>query len=321
MKPMIKYRGGKVKEIPFFEKYIPRFTGRYIEPFFGGGAVYFHLEPRKAIINDINGRLMNFYRSVRDDFIRLKKDLNEIEAIYSANHQEFEQCKSANPGIRVEDKNEAFYYSLRAQFNGIKKMEFSEAALYYFINKTAYSGMIRYNADGKFNVPFGRYAHLNTGLVSTEHHNLLQRSQIYSVDFNDVFNLCQEEDFMFLDPPYDCVFSDYGNEQYRDGFNDEEHERLAKAFFNLPCKALMIIGRTPVTEILYRDSIIDEYKKNYAVNIRNRFKSGATHIIVANYNPAKEVNDWCHALHKVDYAFPEVAQPLLFDSAMPENNC
>ena len=320
MKPMIKYRGGKSKEIPCFEKYIPRFAGRYIEPFFGGGAVFFHLEPRVAIINDINGRLMNFYRAVRDDFIPLKKELNEIEAIYSANRLDFENRKSVNPSVRIEDKNEAFYYSLRAQFNGTKRAEYSEAALYYFINKTAYSGMIRYNSNGDFNVPFGRYAHLNTGLVSAEHHRLLQRSQIFSVDFNEIFRMCNEDDFMFLDPPYDCVFSDYGNEVYRDGFNDKEHERLAKAFFGLPCKALMVIGRTPLTEILYRNSIIDEYEKNYAVNIRNRFKAGATHIIVANYNPTKEVGYWEYAPHIVTYAIPEVAQPLLFDPAKPEND-
>lgn len=317
---MIKYRGGKSKEIPFFEKFIPRFSGRYIEPFFGGGAVFFHLEPREAIINDINGRLMNFYRTVRDDYIPLKTELKKIEAIYSTNRQDYEKRKLANPSARVEDKNEAFYYSLRAQFNGTKKPEFSDAALYYFLNKTAYSGMIRYNANGEFNVPFGRYAHLNTELVSTEHHHLLQRSKIYSVDFDDVFSMCKEDDFMFLDPPYDCVFSDYGNEKYRDGFNDKEHERLAKAFFSLPCKALMVIGRTPLTEILYRHSIIDEYEKNYAVNIRNRFKAGATHIIVANYNPTKELDGWNNAPHVVTYAIPEVAQPLLFDPAKPEND-
>ena len=64
---MIKYRGGKSKEIPNIMWHIPRFTGRYIEPFFGGGALFFYLEPRQAIINDINAKLMKFYRGVRDD--------------------------------------------------------------------------------------------------------------------------------------------------------------------------------------------------------------------------------------------------------------
>jgi DNA adenine methylase len=66
MKPLIKYRGGKSKEIPQLIKHIPKYSGRYIEPFFGGGALYFYLEPKKAIINDINSKLMAFYLGVRD---------------------------------------------------------------------------------------------------------------------------------------------------------------------------------------------------------------------------------------------------------------
>lgn len=65
MKPIIKYRGGKSKEIPQILPYIPQFTGRYIEPFFGGGALFFYLEPSNAIINDINENLINFYNDVR----------------------------------------------------------------------------------------------------------------------------------------------------------------------------------------------------------------------------------------------------------------
>lgn len=117
---------------------------------------------------------------------------------------------------------------------------------------------------------------------------MLQRSQIFNTDYSDIFNLCNTEDFVFLDPPYDCIFSDYGNEEYKDGFNETNHRKLANDFMNLPCKALMVIGRTKLTENLYRGYIIDEYSKNYAVNIRNRFKSAANHIVVANYKKCWE---------------------------------
>ena len=76
MKPMIKYRGGKSKEIPHIMWHIPRFTGRYIEPFLGGGALFFYLEPRRAIINDINSKLMGFYRGVSNDYINLMIDID-----------------------------------------------------------------------------------------------------------------------------------------------------------------------------------------------------------------------------------------------------
>ena len=101
--------------------------------------------------------------------------------------------------------------------------------------------------------------------------------------------MAKEEDFMFLDPPYDCVFSDYGNAEHKDGFNEKNHTELANAYKQLKCKALMVIGRTPLTEKLYSDMIVDEYGKSYSVNIRNRFKSSAKHILISNYgNVAKK---------------------------------
>lgn len=284
MKPMIKYRGGKSKEIPYIERHIPAFDGRYIEPFLGGGALFFHLEPQQAIVNDINIKLMNFYVGVRDNYEEVRQDLNTIEKIYTDNRSDFDKLKALTPYERVADKNEDLYYRIRDMFNGLKQREYSDAAIYYFINKTAYSGMIRYNAKGEFNVPFGRYKNLNTSFVTAQHSSLLQHTEVHNEDYRAIFAMAQEGDFMFLDPPYDCVFSDYGNEEYRDGFNDESHIELAEAFRNLPCRALLVIGRTPLTERLYGDMIIDEYEKSYSVNIRNRFKAAATHILVANYN-------------------------------------
>lgn len=283
MRPMIKYRGGKSKEIPQIEQHIPAFEGRYIEPFLGGGALFFHLEPEHAIINDINSKLIGFYRGVSEDYPRVRTELNELEKLYTQNRSAFDTLKAKTPELRVEDKNEALYYSIRDMFNGLSMTKYSDAAIYYFINKTAYSGMIRYNAKGEFNVPFGRYKNLNTSFVTEDHSRLLQRTEIFNEDYSKVFDMAEPDDFMFLDPPYDCIFSDYGNEEYKAGFNDDSHVALAEAFRNLNCRALLVIGRTPLTEHLYGDLIIDEYEKSYAVNIRNRFKAAATHILVANY--------------------------------------
>ena len=320
MKPMIKYRGGKSKEIPNIIWHIPRFKGRYIEPFFGGGALFFHLEPRQAIINDINEKLIKFYIGVRDDYYSLRAELDQIEEIYTRNRREFDTLKRDRPNERVDDKNEDLYYKLRAMFNDVVPKEFSDALLYYYINKTAYSGMIRYNAKGEFNVPFGRYAHLNTKSVSLGHSRLLQRAEICNKDYSEIFNMCNDDDFIFLDPPYDCVFSDYGNEKYKDGFNETSHKKLAEDFRNLPCKALMVIGRTPLTEELYAGNIVDEYEKSYSVNIRNRFKAAATHIVVANYR-----KDWDNVQMipptGCRYAeMPDTVQPMLFERKVKYGN-
>ena len=283
MKPLVKYRGGKSKEIPHLINHIPKFSGRYIEPFFGGGALFFHLEPKRAIINDINSKLISFYLGVKNDFETLKSELTEIEIIYTKNRKKFEELKSKTPDKRVEDENEPLYYQIRDMFNELAEKKYSEALLYFFINKTAYSGMIRYNSKGEFNVPYGRYANLNTSLVTQSHSKLLAKTEIYNLDYSEIFKMATEDDFMFLDPPYDCIFSDYGNIEHKDGFNERDHIELANKYKKLRCKALMVIGRTPLTEKLYGDMIVDEYGKSYAVNIRNRFKSEASHILISNY--------------------------------------
>ena len=284
MKPIIKYRGGKSKEIPLLAPHIPFYTGRYIEPFFGGGAMYFHLEPERAVVNDINTNLMGFYSAVQHDYAELSKELARLEKVYNANRLDFDTLKRQHPSERVIDRNEELYYRLRDMYNGLIEPTYSAAALYYFINKTAYSGMIRYNAKGEYNVPYGRYKNFNTSLITEQHHNLLLNTEIHNSDYREIFALTEPDDFVFLDPPYDCIFSDYGNEEYQeDGFNEESHRQLANDFFNLNCRALMVIGATPLTRELYGGNIIAEYPKNYSVNIRNRFQAEAVHIIITNY--------------------------------------
>lgn len=282
MKPIVKYRGGKSKELIHFLKHMPRNFDTYIEPFVGGGALYFHLEPGKAIINDINCKLVTFYNQIKEDYITLISQLDELQCIYEQNQKEYEDLKQKNPDDKVENKNEDLYYRLRDVFN-YSDDTYLEGTIYYFINKTAYSGMIRYNKSGEYNVPYGRYRNFNTKLITEQHHRLLSRTEILGCDYSEIFNMASGNDFMFLDPPYDCIFNDYGNMDFKDGFNEDEHRRLAQDFRNLHCPTLMVVSKTPLTESLYTNCIVDEYHKSYAVNIRNRFKSEAKHIIIKNY--------------------------------------
>lgn len=283
MNPMIKYRGGKSKEIVHFLNNMPKQYSRYIEPFLGGGALYFYLQPKKAIINDINCKLYSFYKEMQEKYPDVRKQLDKLQEIYQENQKAYENLKIQYPGERVENKNEALYYEMRAAFNHKIDTEYLESVVYFFINKTAYSGMIRYNANGEYNVPFGRYKNFNTKLITDEHYKLLQRTEIYNYDYSKIFDMAKDDDFVFLDPPYDCVFSDYGNENYKEGFGEDEHRRLANDFKNLSSKTLLVIGKTPLTEELYGKYIVEEYDKSYAVNIRNRFKADAKHVIVTNY--------------------------------------
>ena len=201
MRPIVKYRGGKARELPKILRNLPAYRGRDVEPFVGRAALFFHLEPGQAIVNDINAKL-------------------------------------ANPKARIPNANESLYYRLRDMYNGLTPAEYSPALLYYFINKTAYSGMIRHNARGEYNVPYGRYRHFRSDGVTLAHSQLLQRAEVLQGDYRQVFDLLETEDFVFLDPPYGCQFTDYGNTEYRDGFGESEQIRLAEDFRNLPCRAM-----------------------------------------------------------------------------------
>lgn len=283
MKPIIKYRGGKSKEIKYFLDFIPKKYNRYIEPFAGGAALFFYLEPCSAIINDINPRLINFYMAIQNNFELLKQELSILQLTYQSNQKNYEMLKSQKSSSQyVVNKNETLYYLLRDMYNGIIDKKYLDATLYYFINKTSYSGMLRFNSKGEFNVPFGRYKNFNTDLISVGHHNLLAKTDISNDDYLDVFERCSVDDFVFLDPPYDCIFTDYGNVDH-DDFTEENHIKLAQDFRNLSSKALMVIGKTPLTEELYRKYVKAEYAKKYAVNIRNRFKAESMHLIITNY--------------------------------------
>lgn len=282
MKPILKYRGGKSKELSEILPFVPYFTGRYIEPFLGGGAMFFELEKEGSIINDINDNLISFYKNLQLYPLQIRKELEELQHIYEKNRVKFDNLKKITPELRVKDDNEALYYRIREMFNGDLLSEYNPATVYYFINKTSYSGMIRYNAQGKFNVPYGRYKNFNTRLITDDHIELLKNTEIYNLDYYEIFNKANSNDFIFLDPPYDCVFNDYGNIEMDDGFSEEMHRKLAGDFKNLHTPALMVIGKTLLTEELYSSHIIHEYEKSYAVNIRNRFKSESKHILVRN---------------------------------------
>mgnify|MGYP003295223693 CR=1 FL=1 len=103
---MLKYRGGKSREIPQFEKYIPESFSTYIEPFFGGGAVFFHLEPERAIINDVNDRLISFYQCVRNQYAAMRAELDQIQEIYERNQTtKSERLKHQKNGYLMPTRN------------------------------------------------------------------------------------------------------------------------------------------------------------------------------------------------------------------------
>ena len=131
----------------------------------------------------------------------------------------------------MPNHNEDLYYLLRDMFNHKIPLKYLDSVIYFFINKTAYSGMIRYNAQGDYNVPFGRYQNFNTQLITEAHHNLLQGTKLLTGDFSVPFSMATESDFMFLDPPYDCIFNDYGNIIFENGFDVPGYNEVCVAVY------------------------------------------------------------------------------------------
>lgn len=267
MKAILKWPGGKSRELNVIKSFVPEYTGRYIEPFCGGGALFFDLEKENCIINDINDKLMRFYMEIKEDimFPKIMNELNEVQKVY--------QTKSDT------DKAD-MYYKYRDIFNKKAPLDCHYATVFYVINKLAYGGLMRYNKSGEFNVPFGWYKSFNPHIITEEHHKLLQRTQIYCKSYNDIFNLSEEDDFIFIDPPYDCTFTNYGNAQ---DFLEEEQRELCQDFKNLSCKAMTVINDSPLIRELYSKYIVCEYNKKYSVNIKNRIQNDAKHVIITNF--------------------------------------
>jgi len=263
MKPIIKYLGGKYKEIPNFIDYIPKEFNTYIEPFIGGGALYFYLEPKKAIINDINEKLITFYSTIKNNHLQLNQEINKIIDKYNSSTME---------------NNKIFYYYMRNRFNNNDNV-YLDATIYYFINKTCFSGLSRINSSGKFNVPFSYYDKINNN-ITEKHINLLKNTQIYNVDYSQILRKAKKDDFIFIDPPYPNSYNKYAN---NDVFDEQEQIRLATNFKNLSCKSLMIINETALTKELYKKYIYKSYNKRYAINIKNRINKDSTHLIISNY--------------------------------------
>ena len=258
LNPIIKWSGGKKDEIKKFIDHIPKTYDTYLEPFIGGGAVYFHLNPKKAVINDVHTELIDFYQSIKDGYSNeiynfMEKHPNEEETYY--------KVRSYKPDNQLEN-----------------------AQRFYYLRKTCFRGMLRYNSKGEFNIPYGRYKNYNfEDIKNEEYEKLLKNTEVLHKDFKYVFDTYNSEDnFMFLDPPYDSEFTDYGY----CSFGKEEHKKLAECFKKTNIKCLMIIGKTDFISELYDGYIADEYNKNYRFKLhsgRVGNEINTKHLIIKNY--------------------------------------
>jgi DNA adenine methylase len=249
----------KKDEIKLFIHHIPNNINIYLEPFIGGGAVYFHLQNNKNVINDVHKELIDFYNSIKN---------GNSEDIYK---------------FMNENKNEEEnYYKVRDKYE--IRNELDNAKRFYYLRKTCYRGMMRYNSKGGFNIPFGKYKSINyEELKNKKYEELLQKTEVLNKNFDYIFNNYNDNNnFMFLDPPYDSEFTNYGY----CSFGKEEHRKLAELFKKTKNKCLMIIGETDFIKELYSDYIVSSYDKKYRFKLHSgRINDSINnkHLIIKNY--------------------------------------
>jgi DNA adenine methylase len=255
--PLFCWLGGKRSEIKKYIQYIPDDIDTYLEPFAGGAATYFHLNHNKNVISDVHTELTDFYQCIKDD---------EMEDIYKF--------------MFDHEFDEASYLQIRDHMEINSPLE--NAKRFYYLRKNCFRGMSRYDKNGNFNVSFNYTGKCNfTALKNEKYVDLLKNTTILNSSFEYIFqNYNNQNNFMFLDPPYDCKITNYGYCE----FGKEEHKKLAECFKNTNIRCLMIIGKTDFIESLYDGYIVEQYDKRYDLNMdKIKHIEGSIHLIIKNF--------------------------------------
>ena len=234
MVPFLKWVGGKRQLLADIRKFIPDFTGRYIEPFLGGGAVYFDLEAKQSWINDINPELVNCYEVVRDDVAGLIKHLQ---------HHKYE--KSYFMSQRSLDRQDG-------GLDNLTKLE--RASRFIYLNKTGFNGMYRVNSKGFFNVPMGRYKDpkiVNADILN-QASKILKTANISNLQFSEVLQHCHRDDFVYVDPPYIPVSPTANFTQYSEGaFGLKQQQQLASELRDLHKRGVKFLASNAHADLVY----------------------------------------------------------------------
>ncbi|MHA1477748.1 MAG: DNA adenine methylase [Promethearchaeota archaeon] len=242
--PFLKWAGGKRQLLSQIDLYIPKSFNKYIEPFVGGGALFFYLLPKNAILNDINQDLINTYRVIKENvselITSLKKHKNEEEYFYK---------------IRSVDRN-------LDEFKTWSDVE--KASRIIYLNRCCYNGLYRVNSKGYFNAPFGKYK--NPKICNEENlklvHKVLKDVKLMNISFELCLNYAKKDDFIYFDPPYVPISESANFTSYtKSSFKKEDQIKLFNVFKELDQKGCKLLLSNS-----YNEFILKLYK-NYQINI------------------------------------------------------
>lgn len=270
--PFLKWVGGKRQLIPAITNVLPSDIGRYtwFEPFIGGGALLFHLQPQRAVINDVNDELINVYKVIRDHTEELIEDLKR--------HRNLPDYFYA---VRALDKNGGLN-----QLSAVQR-----ASRVIFLNKTCYNGLYRVNKAGEFNTPFGRYKNPNIineeVLQAVSHYLNTAEIEIHNTDYTQVTEMAGTDAFVYFDPPYHPISASSSFTGYvQGGWNGEEQIRLRETCDRLNKKGIRFLqsnSSSPFIKELYKDYTITCVKASRYINSVAAKRGAIDEVLIQNY--------------------------------------
>lgn len=270
IKPVIKWVGGKRQLLHQIQPRVPETFNRYCEPFLGGGAVFFALQPQKFLVSDVNPELINLYTVIRDDVDALISHLGSMETSAEEYYR-----------IRSLDRDDAW----------ARVTQVERAARTIYLNRTGYNGLYRVNRAGQFNVPYGR--HVNPRILHEESLRAVSsylntaQGQISCASYQETIADLREGDFVYFDPPYDPVSQSASFTSYTsDGFSREDQIALRDTCRELNDKGVKFMlsnSATPFIRDLYSEFTVELVSARRSVN-SNAARRGAIHeVLVRNY--------------------------------------
>lgn len=267
--PFVKWVGGKRQLMFELLKNMPKSYNRYFEPFIGGGALFFELQPENAYISDVNKELINLYTIVRDNVYELIEDLSKHEV-----------SKEYFLEIRNIDRTE--------KYAGLSKVE--RASRFIYLNRTCFNGMYRVNSHGQFNVPYGYYK--NPRIIDESNllncSDLLKKTEIICTDFSEILIKVKKGDFVYFDPPYVPLNETSSFTSYtKNGFDIDMQFKLREVCDELDSmgvKFMLSNSDTKLVNELYANYEVKKVFASRQINANADGRGKITEVLVRNYD-------------------------------------
>ena len=282
-KPLLKWPGGKRRVIPYITQYVPHQYDTYYEVFFGGGALFFHQQPKKAVLNDINPELINLYKTIQNMPERLITELQKPK--YVNTEENFYV-------IRNLDRTATTY-------NALTNVE--KAARTLFLNKTCFNGLYRVNKNNQFNTPYGKYENptiCDSKLIHNTHTLLTGDIELSNQSFATVLeNITTPNNFIYLDPPYipltpTSAFTAYSADKF-DYINQVELRTLAEKLDAAGNFILLSNSDTPITRELYQNFTIKPIQVTRSISAASTSRTKVGEVLILG----KTLTEHLHLRH------------------------